>query len=346
MKLFKLSKSNNIQYAAQLVEEGNCNCTGTNCIWQCLPDPVVPVWMLISPACGCTDCIPPDDQCDENKFNHILTPPCLAFDMVERTCSKGVDENGCVIFGTCGDPDCISSCTVETPCLDENPCCQAFLFCDSDPSSSTCGQCVTEQGGDPSDCFNCPECSSSLCNPPDPPGPPSPPSPPGPEPPCKKYVTGALELRDGIWTCVDKITRQEIPAECCDLPPPEPPIDDPPDPPFTPTITVTNTTGPTSTPTTIGPTPTPEVKDPCVDITMLESVVNNIVLFEQLCNCKCYAKYTCFNGVCVQDPNGSHDSYMSCLNYLCGGGDCGNSLPEPTPLPEYSVCQDPLIINQ
>ena len=72
----------------------------------------------------------------------------------------------------------------------------------------------------------------------------------------------------------------------------------------------------------------------------------NIILFEQLCNCKCDARYTCFNGVCVQDATGSHDSYLSCLNYLCDGGDCGDSLPDPTPLPQYSVCQDPLIINQ
>jgi hypothetical protein len=346
MKLFKL---NNTEYRAQdLSGTDSCHCTGTNCFWQCLPDPVVPVWILVSPPCGCLNCSPPNDQCDGNKFNHVLPTPCIEFDMIERTCSKGVDENGCVVFGTCGDPDCESSCTVETPCENENPCCDSFLFCDDDPNSPSCGQCVLEQGGAVSDCFNCPTCDSSFCNPtdppppgpppPPPPSPPSPPSPPpgpDPDPPCEKYTTGTLEYRDGIWTCVDKISRQEIPAECCDLPP------------VTPTITVTETTGPTATPTTIGPTPTPNTNDPCNNIEILNTT-NDVFLFEQICNCKCDARYVCFDGHCVQDPTGPHDSYLSCLTYLCGSGDCSSAtIPDPTPLPPISpICQDPLIIDQ
>jgi hypothetical protein len=109
---------------------------------------------------------------------------------------------------------------------------------------------------------------------------------------------------------------------------------------------VTDTTGPTSTPTTIGPTPTPQTNNPCDTINTLTQNVDNLSLFEQICNCRCYAKYSCLNGNCMQDPNGQHDSYLSCLDYLCGGGDCSTSFPEPTPLPHYPVCQEPLIIDQ
>jgi hypothetical protein len=498
MKLFKL---NNTEYRAQdLSGTDSCHCTGTNCFWQCLPDPVVPVWILVSPPCGCLNCSQPNDQCDGNKFNHVLPTPCIEFDMIERTCSKGVDENGCVIFGTCGDLDCVSSCSVETPCQNENPCCDSFVFCDDDPNSPSCGQCVLEQGGEPSDCFNCPTCDSSFCNPtdppppgppPPPPGPPSPPSPPSPpppppgpnpDPPCVKYVSGTLEYRNNTWVCIDKITRQEISAECCGLPPPSV------DPlyasitvtwyekssdllgswsglwnltgysssgqniptagaeigtntgplmlsweggtgdryvkthtytspitfnkengtasgnlfqisePNTPTIVVDlplgyssntpisglmtfnnesinsvfgtqlyngpvivaydglnnsivfqsdNTTldPPPPPPTVIGPTPTPNTNNPCDTIEILNGI-NDILAFEQICNCKCDSRYICFDGRCVQDPNGPHDSYLSCLTYLCGGGDCSISgIPDPTPLPRLPVCQDPLIID-
>lgn len=347
MKLFKISPQNIENLQAQLFEGGGqCSCSDDRCVFQCSGN--TNLWILLQRPCGCIDCDIPGVPCDMTNDTEVIPMPCMVFDMVSRTCFKGMDENGCAIIGQCLTDGCLHPCSPETPCLDDNPCCNMFLRCDELPSSETCGQCVTEQTGQPSDCFNCPECDSSMCDgtdppppppppppPAPPPSPPSPPSPPPPgNPPCKKYAEGMLEYRDGVWVCVDKITREEIPADCCDLPG------------VTPTITVTDTTGPTATPTTIGPTPTPETKNPCENLTILESIVDNIVAFEQLCNCKCDARYTCFNGACVQDPNGDHNSYLSCLNYLCDGGVCGNSLPEPTPLPQYPVCQDPLIIDQ
>lgn len=501
MKLFKLSPSDlQIQ---QVESVGECSCSITSCFWQCLPDPAcgVPqgsyVWMLMDAPCGCTDCAPPNDQCDQNKNGHIIPTPCIGFDMVDRKCFMGYDENNCAIIGSCPSPKCIHKCSPETPCEDNNPCCTTILFCDSTPSSPTCGQCVTEQNGQPSDCFNCPQCDSSMCDPtnpppgpppppppPPPPGPPPPPSPPSPppgNPPCEKYVTGTLERRNNIWVCVDKITREEIDPDCCDTPPVDPLYasitvtwseqssdllgswsglwnlagysssgQNTPNPgaeistnsgplmlnweggtgdryvktytstsPIifskengtgsgnlfqinesnTPTIIVdlplgyssnnpmsglirfnnesinsvfgtqldngpvivaydglnnsivfqsTNTTSDPPTPptTTIGPTPTPNINNPCDNIEILTNI-NDISVFEQLCSCKCNAKYICYNGHCIQDPNGPHDSYLSCLTYLCGSGDCSSTtIPEPTPLPILPVCQDPLIIDQ
>jgi hypothetical protein len=503
MKLFKLSIPNAIQYNIQTTEGGSdCSCSDNRCVWQCLPSlyNVGNEWTEIASPCGCTDCAQPTVSCSEANLEGITYTTCIGFDSVSRKCFMGYDENDCAIIGECGDSRCIYKCSVENPCEDKNPCCTTIVFCDDNPTSATCGQCIREQDGEVSDCFNCPACDNSMCDPtnppppgpppppppPPPPGPPSPPSPPpspDPDPPCRKYVSGTLEKRGSDWICVDKITRQEIGAECCDLPPPPNPSlasimvtwnEDNGDlvgswsgiwnlanynssgqntpsigseigtdagplmlscsggtgdryvkihtstSPMTfsktngsasgdlfqinehnkPTIIIdlpggylSNTpisgamifsnesissvfgtqldngpvlvaydgmnnsitfqsalsppSPPSPPPTSIGPTPIPNTNNPCSNIEILNNI-NDILLFEQICSCKCDARYICFDGHCVQDPTGPHDSYLSCLNYLCGSGDCSSStIPDPTPLPPIlPVCQEPLIINQ